>query len=120
MDSKRPIHLPFYLSKYPILAQISGNMRGWLESKEQLLSQFFSSSCRANFAEALKPAMEVKFTASLLFPQQSGANFFAFHETWRHDLRLQRSKPLNWLWYSARLRQLLHVAFDPVCLVAER
>lgn len=54
---------------YPIFAQISGSQFGWLESKEQLLSQYLSS-CRANCAKVLKAALDyVMSILSLIWPK---------------------------------------------------
>jgi len=67
------VDLIIVLSRYPIFAQISGNMLVWLESREQLLSQHRPSSCRANPAKVLKAALDyIVSILSLIWPKFIG------------------------------------------------
>ncbi len=58
---------PLALLVYLNFAQISDNLFGWLESKEQLLSQYCTSSCRAKPAKTLKAALDYGMSIVLLF-----------------------------------------------------
>ena len=63
---KAALFMTFYVCRETFRG-ISDNLFGWLESKEQLLSQYCTSSCRAKAAKTLKAALDYGMSIVLLF-----------------------------------------------------